>query len=766
MATPGGRRARAGLAAAAALAALLAVLAAALAPPPPAGEAQAPASASTRVVFAIDNSGSMFGAGGEPASDPDRQRIEGVRRLADVLRGFLGSPAERRAVELGALSFGNRDLEVLVPVAAATGADLGGLRAGNKGGTDFAPALCGAWAMAAGRTPDPAATGCELPAGFLFEAGVGRAPPAGGGQQLVVLITDGSPAPDGPDLDIDNRPPAAACTDAIDYATDDGDGHLCSLAATWAALRAQHPVDLIVIGLDAADRWFPRVEAYWQRAVGCGEFGPRSCEGRVVRSVDADELAGLILSAFPTVDLCEAVRGQPYDCDVPGGLVSVGFQVNGAGADTATGVTNEAGDTYRSDSSPREFTRTAGNAHVWRFPRPVAGRWTLTSDGPQSQLVLVDYTPALFDIEPAGWDGPGLALSLTAHAPVHAASAEEQPYYAELRRDGSPVAGAEARLTHEDGRVRFALTAGIARTDAAPPGAYDVVLYLRTPRKDIPVGRTRLDAILAPAPAPTPAAAPVPSPTPAPTPAPAPAPPSCADFAAEWADAGEAPRWRWAFRLDWPPLPPVRFRDSAVWGASVRSEDCAEPIEAWADVRGCEACAAEAAGPPPVALRVPTDGLPGGDAERRAGWHAPSSGIEGQSSETVRAGGPAFLDREPVWGWALNLLALLLVVAIPLALVSAASVRSPKDWSREDGKAPPIDLAVPDEQRRLIGVVRLGAFVRRRVPGDRERRTLTLRWLVAGPLVARGGSGRRFWLGERAADSGVDLRRRPRRSRD
>ena len=102
--------------------------------------------------------------------------------------------------------------------------------------------------------------------------------------------------------------------------------------------------------------------------------------------------------------------------------------------------------------------------------------------------MFVDYDPALFDVEPLRWDASGLALGLTAHEPVHAASAVRQPYYAELRRDSAPADGAEARLTHEGGGVRFALTAPIARLAAAVGGGYDVVLYLRTPRKDIEVG--------------------------------------------------------------------------------------------------------------------------------------------------------------------------------------------------------------------------------------------------------------------------------------
>ena len=760
------RGALAGLGAGAALLALLAVALAAATPR--AGEAQTVAPPATRVVFAIDNSVSMFGDGDDPASDPGLQRVEGVRRLIGVLRGFLGAADERRTVEIGALSFGSARegraaVEALFPPSPVLEPGLAArLRAEPRGGTDFAAALCGAWAMATGLTPGPAA-GCELPPGFLDAAGAGRTPPAADGQRLVVLITDGSPAPEGPSLRLDGDPPASACVDAVGFATADGDEYLCSLAATWAALRAQSPAGLIVIGLDAADRWFPDAESYWQRAVGCGEFGPRGCEGRVVRNVNPDALAGLILGAFPTVDLCEAVEDEPYTCDVPGGLVSVGFQINGVADDTITEAANEAtGDRWRSTDRPPQFSAPVPDAHVWRFARPEDGRWTLTSDGPRSQLVLVDYDPALFGIEPVRWDASGLTLGLIAHEPIHVRSAERQPYRVELRRDGAPVAGEEVRLTHEGDRVRFALTApGIARPVAADAaeGGYTVVLYLR-PRKDIEkdiaVGWARLDAFLA-ATEPTPTPTPAPTPVPTPEPTPPPPPPSCVDFTASWeGEPGEARRWRMTARLAWPPLPPVRFREAAPQRVTIDSADCGDPIEATADIRGCEACAAAAAGPPPLGLTVPASGLPGGEAERRATWYAPSSGVEDGASERVRVSGPTLLDLEPIWGWALHLLAILGA----LVLVSAVSVHSDKVWNRNGDKAPPVRLAVPSEERRLIGIVRWRAFVWRRAPGDEAGRALTLRWGVLGPIVARGGSGRERWLGERVEATDIDIRQR------
>ena len=169
--------------------------------------AQAPGPPVTRVVFAIDNSGSMFGIGGEPASDPDQQRIAGVRSLIDVLQGFLDTQGEQRVVEIAALSFGGEEPQVLSPLESVLGDRLKGrLQARQEeGGTDFRGALCGAWTLVTREEP-PTDAGCPEPSRtFVSEAREGDGPTSDDANErlLVVLITDGSPAPAGSDLAFD-----------------------------------------------------------------------------------------------------------------------------------------------------------------------------------------------------------------------------------------------------------------------------------------------------------------------------------------------------------------------------------------------------------------------------------------------------------------------------------------------------------------------------------------------------------------------------------
>ncbi|MYI82850.1 MAG: VWA domain-containing protein, partial [Chloroflexi bacterium] len=413
-------------------------------------DAQVPAAPPpTRVIFAIDNSGSMFGEGG---SDPEEKRIEGVRGLIEVLRGFLDTPGELRRVELGALSFGGDAPRVLsAPANVLVEALPARLRADQVGGgTDFRMALCGAWAIAAGETP-PADAGCPA----LAEAFGAAAPAEDASPLLVVVITDGSPARGADDLEFNGSPPAADCPRGADsydgYDSDDGDAYLCALASTWTALRAQRAADLVVIGLDKPGQWFPSAEAYWQRVAQCGGEGQPDCADRVVRSVDPAQLATLILGAFPGVDLCKAITDNEYNCDVPGGLVSVGFQIAGLVAGSTTTIENEAGELYRSDGGHRELASPGDRAHVWRFERPVSGPWGVTGNGPPGQRVIVEYDAVRFVPELRQWDAAGLQLALTASARVHVASLEDQDYRIELSRGGSVVGSEQLRLQHEAG---------------------------------------------------------------------------------------------------------------------------------------------------------------------------------------------------------------------------------------------------------------------------------------------------------------------------
>ena len=751
----------------------------------------------TRVVFAIDNSGSMFGVGGEPASDPDQQRIEGVRGLIGVLRGFLTSDDEQRVVELGALSFGGGEPQVLSELTTVLDEQLPTrLRAERiGGGTDFRAGLCSAWTLAAREAP-PTSAGCPEPSPDFLRAvgaGGGQGEDSSDGRLLAVLITDGSPAPVGADLLFDGNPPAAGCPRGYDgYDAGDGDAYLCALAATWQALRAERAVDLVVIGLDEPGQWFPAAEAYWQRVVQCGGAGQPACTDRVVRSVDAGRLAELILRTFPGVDLCELIpAGDTFNCSVPGGLVSVRFQIVGLTAGSTSTVGNPDQVTYESIDNPSEFTTLGESAHVWRFERPGAGFWALTLSGdvpPGGQVsVIVDPDPATFDIEVRSWDERGLTLGLQLHPTgagrVAVASLLTQPYGVELLRDGLIIdEGENLYLEHEGGEA-FALTAAFEPPRDSVMG-HEVVLYLRT----LLVGRLRLTQL--PQPTPSPAATPAPTPvatvaptpvatpaatpatTPAPTPVPAPTPPPCSEFGASWeGEAGSAPRWRPALRLGFPL--PIRFRDSAIWSVTIDSPDCAEPIEGDARVVGCTGCAASDEGRPPLPLDVPTDGLSGDSAPREVGWYAPSSGVEGLHRENdVRLDDSWLLYWEPVWALALHLLVL---VALAVG-VSVAAVRLPHAWGSGEEPARPIELAVPDEDHRPVDVVRLGTFVwRRTLPGEHDAaggRLLTLRWLICGELVARdtrdGAAWRDRWLGVPTAELGaaefgrLDIRRRPR----
>ena len=167
-----------------------------------------------------------------------------------------------------------------------------------------------------------------------------------------------------------------------------------------------------MIGLDEPGQWFPAAEEYWQRVVQCGGAGQPACTDRVVRSVDPGRLAELILRTFPGVDLCELIpAGDTFNCSVPGGLVSVRFQIVGLAAGSTSTVGNPDQVTYESIDNPSEFTTLGESAHVWRFERPGAGFWALTLSGgvpPGGQVsVIVDPDPATFDIKVRSWMNGG-----------------------------------------------------------------------------------------------------------------------------------------------------------------------------------------------------------------------------------------------------------------------------------------------------------------------------------------------------------------------
>ena len=204
-------------------------------------DGEAPA---TKVVFALDDSGSMFGPNG---SDPGMQRYDGVINLIEVLQRLLDDDDPRR-VEVGAISFGSdaQQLSGLVSVRDTALADL--LRSARDGAstrrsTDFLGALCLAWETATGAAA-PRDSGCPNATG----AGGQRADDA---RRIVVLVTDGAPASGSDALTFGAQPDprllpvGAGC---VGVQGEQGRGRRAVLAAggwvqprSGGALRPRHP---------------------------------------------------------------------------------------------------------------------------------------------------------------------------------------------------------------------------------------------------------------------------------------------------------------------------------------------------------------------------------------------------------------------------------------------------------------------------------------------------------------------------------------------
>lgn len=479
----------------------------------------------THVVFALDDSGSMFGAGG---SDPGMQRYGGVINLIEVLGKFLDDDDPRR-VEIGALSFGTEAHE-LSALASVRGAALAEAlraereRASSRGATDFREALCLAWETVTGEAA-PRDSGCP--------GATGSTPArSDNARRLVVLVTDGAPAPGSEALEFSSQPDASACPSELDVQafeesreTGAADSYLCALGTVWASLNQHTRVTLIVIGLDQRDRWFDSAAPYWRRVVDCSPDPSSPCD-RVVRSVDADSLAELILGAYPTVDLCKRVdEGEPFNCNIPGGLTGVQFLVTGVPEGGVTTV-DDGRDTRRSDEGHAEFRPSEGGAHIWRFAdRPYRGPYRLTLDTPTlspDALVFVDYEVAEFSIGDLTWNEEvgelTFHLTVVAGGQVFPRSAEAQPYEAELLDNGRTIRQS-VTLDHVEGSRGSEFTVSVEAKPGAKPGDSEFTLYLDLGdgRGLIQVARGTIPQSVFTPPAPTPAAA---TDTPTATPAP------------------------------------------------------------------------------------------------------------------------------------------------------------------------------------------------------------------------------------------------------
>ena len=718
--------------------------------PPPDQQRAADSPPETRVVFAIDNSGSMFDRGG---SDPDEVRITGVRALIADLAALSGPDSP--PLSIAALSFDNAEPHVLAPLRPA---DTPGLAASVQAirgrGTDFRAALCAAWSLAAAGEPPPAAACPDVSIELRTHVQAAR-PPGPADRLIVVLVTDGSPAPDGDALPFDAEPAPERCPPADPtalpdaYATATAEAYLCALGDTWAQLRAERDVELIVIGLDATGEWFDNAQGHWRRVIQCGREGDDGplCSERLVRAIDPDDLTDIIVSVFPIVDAC-AVGG----CTVPPGLTRVRFSIAGARPGGSTSVTPPGGVAFASDTVPLPdgWSRAAAaDRHVWSIDVPAAGVWAIDAEttGGREPRVLQEPTPARFTATVVRWHEGGLWLRLEIDPPADAdrfRAAEamiDGVYRARIDVGGRAVADAPLEYFEMDSAADEP-AAWIARASGlAHPGGSPSLTVLLAPGDADPAPVARI-AVLAPPPAPEdeePTAEPQPMPTPEPCPdgsarssdgeCPSPAaPPECA---LTW-DA-EPQRWRFAINFA-SSFPLVRYREPAAWHVAVPA-DCPY-VSVAASVADCPSCVAGAEGQPPLTLSVPLDGAGEGPLRGRALWLDPASGVEDVVFAAAPYASQPWLEIEPAISAGAHVIALLLAAAA--AVVVAA--RAPIEWDPDRPRAAPATLAIPDSDGREVPILRWRLIIWRRAPNAPSGRMgprLMRRWLVFGPLVAR-----------------------------
>lgn len=348
----------------------------------PEADAQTSAREHVRVVFVIDNSGSMSEIGG---SDPSQERVNGVRSLIGVLRSFQKSAQEQRDLQFGAVSFGD-DVSVLSPLADVSNPDLEGrIRAENLGGTDLAAALCAGWAMVANRVPSTR-SGCSTGSDVVERTGLSSTPAPAEASRIVVLVTDGSPAPKNQlPLVLNGEPSARDCPETAGTETSDGDLYLCALGPLWSALNREARTTLVVVGLDTNDTWFSKSEPYWKRVVSCVDTG---CEGAIYRSTTAADLPSWILTASRIVKLCPNESGVSK-CEIGADLASANFFVTGVGGGVSR-ICPPAGSSHCEESTARSKSLVSADqgSHMWRVENPQQGRWEVY--GPPSARVLVD----------------------------------------------------------------------------------------------------------------------------------------------------------------------------------------------------------------------------------------------------------------------------------------------------------------------------------------------------------------------------------------
>ncbi|MCY3749057.1 MAG: VWA domain-containing protein [Chloroflexi bacterium] len=484
------------------------------------------------VVLVIDHSLSM------QDSDPEGRRIHAARDLIDTIAAFSDSFDLR----VGGVGFGSPYVEgapdavprIILPLSKP---DALGVRDQFRHdelvrGTDFHSALCLAWRVAVGMRPPPGAA-CP-PAGI--DAGLGSVPSEDPGRaKVVVLITDGGPAPRGVELaqtfeTAANCPPSALDGIAL---TEDRGVYMCGLAEAWTALTAAFPVEVFVVGIDARNQWFPSTEAFWRTITRCE--GEQDCARRVLRVLDPAGLTREISKAAigGVTNLCPNDAGVSK-CLLPAGLREVHFAVTNVGPDDRITVKSPDGRDVREHGQAQ--LRAIGSSQRWRIQAPAKGAWRVESALPDPSLFSL-MLPAQLQLVPrpaAPTTDSQVAFTamLLEGSAVHADSLRDETFALEMVRDGrdQPPRQVGFRLaeagslfvTAEDGSDTIGRlqagrwTARLSRLVEDPQtGEADRLVFGSV---------SFVVSEPTPTPTPTPTPAPTPEPTPAPTPTPTPSP--------------------------------------------------------------------------------------------------------------------------------------------------------------------------------------------------------------------------------------------------
>ncbi|MGD9892586.1 MAG: vWA domain-containing protein [Dehalococcoidia bacterium] len=685
---------------------------------PPARQAAAqPRAVPLDIVLAVDQSGSMG------QSDPNNRRIEAVTQFVDTLAAFQDAYEAR----VGVVEFGSpaiRSGSTLRPTLGLTApqdpAVKGALRPDTLAGTDFKGALCLAWATATGARP-PQDAGCPT----LPEVKPPQTQPRGEGprERIVVLLTDGFPAPDGCDLRFPegNRQPACPLGPF-------GNDYFRELQQLWESLNRAQATRLYVIGLDENDVWFPTAAPYWVATTGCDS--EVECQRAVRRSPNPDSLiSDVIESAIDAlVDLCGR-SGAQSECQLPGLLAEVQFVIDGLR--TGTGVRIVAPDGSERQPGPSVQYTIEGDRQRWRVRAPARGVWRVDSLDADAQLAVTQVAiPAQFDVrpipeQPIAQAALSLQLLPTGTSQIDLASAAGETVELEAQRNGQ--AAITRQVTLERAGTGLRISNALA---AAEEGQWRFRVITAFGDRRVVIGEGSVNVVAQPSPSPTP----VPTQTPA-------GPPSneCPEpFTSTISPGGpEVSAYRWAFKLGWP----THFHKPATIGG---------------EVEGCTPVSV----PLNVQLRLTPDG--GDRAGEAVVWKGTGTGtalVEGEVDDEIRSWstlrrsliyesptGPQELEGDVVqlttpgyvsfeqstgfgyWWWLFPLLAIMLLVAFLSTLqVGPAGVRLSNTavWNQRRRNSEPIT------QCRL--------FIWRSVElgGTRSRGTLSLRYIFAGPLVLR-----------------------------